>query len=71
MTHKEKRDHIVMHPEYHRHAYNDLVACCMEDGVLNTELLQCHEGAFGSNGGVKCDVMEGPCACGGWHGGNN
>jgi len=20
-----------------------------------------------SNGGVECDVIEGPCACGAWH----
>jgi len=22
---------------------------------------------LGTNGGVRCDVTEGPCACGGWH----
>ena len=26
-----------------------------------------NHGGFRYNGGVKCDMTEGPCACGAWH----
>jgi hypothetical protein len=64
---ERRRREIVSHPEKHRHDYNGLVACCMVDGALDTMLMQAHEGIYGSNGGVKCDVSSGPCSCGAWH----
>jgi hypothetical protein len=66
-TTEERRREIVGHPENHMHNYEQLMACCMVDGALDTMLLQSHEGIFGSNGGSRCDVGNGPCSCGAWH----
>ena len=44
-------------------------ACCTKDGVIDMSIMDAH-GKYvdlGTNGGVKCDVAEGPCSCGGWH----
>lgn len=67
---KEKRwEHITKHPERHLHDFEKLIECCMVDGVIDTKLMQAHSDYvdFGSNGGRKCDVLSGPCACGAWH----
>jgi hypothetical protein len=66
-TLEERRREIVSHPENHTHSYEALVACCMVDGALDGMLMQSHEGYLGSNGGNRCDVSSGPCACGAWH----
>jgi len=29
--------------------------------------LEKHEGDYGYNGGIGCDVRDGPCSCGAWH----
>ncbi len=71
MSTEDKISNIKMHPEMHRHSYNDLVNCCLEDGVLSSTLLQAHEQAMGRGGVLRCDVIEGPCSCGAWHAGNN
>jgi hypothetical protein len=66
-THQEKLDDIRKRPEQHRHhEMNELVRCCMVDGAIDGMLLQEHAGT-GYNNGRKCDVMSGPCGCGGWH----
>lgn len=41
----------------------------MVHGALDLRLMQAHQDYvnLGTNGGVKCDVVSGPCACGGWH----
>lgn len=64
----EKLKEIGEHPEWHKHNYHQLVLCCLVDGILNATLMQAHAGTAGTNGGVKCDVIEGPCVCGAWHG---
>jgi len=60
---------IHEHPENHKHSYNDLLKCSLVKGILDLALLQAHQDFvdLGSNGGVKCDTVEGPCACGAWH----
>lgn len=64
-----KEEDIKQHPERHRHTMDDLVGCCMVDGVLSLMLMDIHHqyANVGVNGGRKCDVIEGPCACGAWH----
>lgn len=66
MTHEEKLREIKERPELHRHKdMNDLTACCVtKDGAISIALLEAHEG---TQGGRRCDVATGPCACGGWH----
>jgi len=67
MDAEKKRREIVGNPQKHIHDYDGLIACCMNDGALDTMLMQAHEGFTGSNGGVRCDVSSGPCSCGAWH----
>ncbi len=57
------------HPENHLHNFNELISCCTVDGVLDISLFDTHAEhiGLGTNGGAKCDVLEGPCACGAWH----
>jgi hypothetical protein len=69
---QEVLDHIKAHPDEHRHSYAELLVCCSqtENGkvVLYNTLLEAHKGLLGANGGVLCDVVEGACSCGAWHG---
>jgi hypothetical protein len=66
-TDQEKLDDIRKRPDRHRHhEMNELVRCCMIDGAIDGMLLQEHAGT-GHNHGQKCDVISGPCGCGGWH----
>ncbi|MDO8494925.1 MAG: hypothetical protein Q7S32_00155 [bacterium] len=60
---------IEEHPERHRHDFNELTACCIIEGAFVMYLMEAHsKGApLGRNGGVACDVVSGPCACGAWH----
>ena len=37
------------------------------DGAYDLRKLQELEGRYGYNGGKPCDVLRGPCSCGGWH----
>ncbi len=55
------------HPERHRHNYSGLLACCTINGVIDLALIEAHGALLGRNGGVACDVTQGPCACGAWH----
>ena len=66
MSYEAKLKDIQEHPDRHRHDFYDLTACCMVNGSLDGQLLEEHP-ALGYNGGQKCDVVEGPCSCGGWH----
>lgn len=69
MTHQERLADIKEHPEAHRHEFQTLQICCMESGALDLQLLDAHAEHInmGTNGGVRCDVTSGPCACGAWH----
>lgn len=60
---------IINHPERHRHTHNELVTCCMIDDVIDLSLIDTHSQYvdLGTNGGVRCDTTEGPCACDAWH----
>ena len=60
---------IQEHPENHRHAFGELSACCMVGGALDLSLMEAHSKYvdLGTNGGTRCDVVDGPCACGAWH----
>jgi len=69
MNAKEKIADIKEHPENHKHTFDELTACCMIDGELDLSVMDAH-GKYvdlGTNGGVECDTIEGPCACGAWH----
>jgi hypothetical protein len=47
--------------------FNEVVAHAMDEhGVLDLSALD-NLPPVGYNGGVKCDVTEGPCSCGAWH----
>ena len=68
MTHQEKVKDIKEHPEKHKHKnLNELASCCFINDAIDMHLVELHEGSYGSNGGVRCDVSEGPCSCGAWH----
>ena len=60
---------IKKHPENHKHDYEKLQMCCCHEGSIDLELMDVHSQLvdIGTNGGVKCDVIEGPCSCGAWH----
>ena len=38
-----------------------------EMNAIDSRKLMELEGRYGTNGGVGCDVREGPCSCGAWH----
>jgi hypothetical protein len=60
--------HIKEHPEQHRHTFDALQACCYLKGAIDLATMEAHSSVnLGTNGGVRCDVVEGPCACGAWH----
>lgn len=67
MTREELLAEIRKHPEKHRHDFEGLMRCSMVKGALDIEVMDVHSGITGSNGGTKCDVTDGPCACGAWH----
>lgn len=69
MTVDERILDIKAHPEQHQHSFDGLVRCCMNDGAINTAIMQAHEdyAPQGVNGGRRCDVSRGPCSCGAWH----
>lgn len=68
MTREERLRDIREHPERHRHDFGGLTACCMMNGALDLGLQEAHSSVWlGTNGGVRCDVVSGPCACGAWH----
>ncbi len=60
---------IQEHPENHRHGFGELQACCIVGGAIDLSLMEAHSkyADLGTNGGVRCDVVDGPCACGAWH----
>jgi hypothetical protein len=58
---------IKRHPDQHRHTFEELIKCCSVNGSIDTGLLGIHQ-QFASCGKTsRCDVTEGPCACGAWH----
>ncbi len=67
-TREKVLSEIKTNPDAHRHDYQNLVICCTFDGALDTGLWEAHNSTLGrTNGGINCDVLEGPCACGAWH----
>ena len=67
---KEKLlEDIKNHPERHKHKYSELLSCCTINNIIDFNLIEAHSEFvnLGTNGGVKCDTIEGPCACGAWH----
>jgi len=67
MTHDEKLADIKANPQNHRHNFDALTKCCMINGAISLDLMDAHQGLLGYNGGVACDVLTGPCACGATH----
>lgn len=69
MTIDERVSDIREHPERHQHHdLNTLTQCCVVDGAVSGLLMEAHtDVSTRSNGGIKCDVFDGPCACGAWH----
>lgn len=70
MTIEERIKDIKTHPERHKHFnLEELTNCCMNGEAINLMLMDLHSQYvdMGTNGGVRCDVREGPCACGAWH----
>jgi hypothetical protein len=68
-TAEEVVEDIKAHPERHRHDFEGLQACCFINGALDCLVMDAHSQYvdMGTNGGVRCDVTSGPCACGAWH----
>ncbi len=60
---------IKARPELHRHTFAELQTCCTLGGVVHVGLLDAHAkyAPTGNNGGKRCDVIQGACACGAWH----
>lgn len=56
-------------PDKHHHNFRGLTDCCSIKGIMDLELVDAHStyASLGINGGVRCDVTSGPCACGAWH----
>lgn len=69
MTRQEKLKHIQEHPELHKHNFGELQQCSVVDGAIDLSLIDAHSQyvRMGTNGGQRCDVTSGPCACGSWH----
>ena len=54
---------IQSHPEKHKHDFNGYMI-----EAFDLSLLEAHKKLnIGMNGGERCDVVKGPCACGVWH----
>lgn len=51
-------------PERHRHNFEELRRCCLSEGALDLGLMDAHIGTVAE----RCDVTQGPCACGEVHG---
>ena len=68
-TREEVLKDIQEHPENHIHNFDELTACCLVDRALNLSLMEAHSKFVDlrANPVTKCDVTEGPCACGAWH----
>lgn len=50
-----------------KRTFNDVLKDAVnEDGSISASKLE-GDGSLGYNGGIACDVTEGPCACGAWH----
>lgn len=69
MNRNQKIEDIKNHPERHKHDFEGLQQCCMVDGALDCQIMDLHSQYvdMGTNGGTRCDVTKGPCACGAWH----
>lgn len=76
---KRTRDQVIRdieeHPELHVHDFSDLMKCSavfseeLSEFVLDASVFDAHSrhGNLGMNGGIRCDVTSGPCACGAYH----
>jgi hypothetical protein len=66
---KAKLEDIKNHPEKHRHTLEELHECSMNRGALDMLVWSAHEdmAPVGTNAGVRCDVVSGPCSCGATH----
>lgn len=62
-------EEIRKNPEKHVHEMNALLVCASFNGAINTAVLTAHSEYLnlGTNGGIRCDVILGPCSCGAWH----
>ena len=61
---------LISSPELHRHHdLFELQTCCAVDGTIDAHRFDLHSRLvdMGTNGGRRCDVAIGPCACGAWH----
>ena len=60
---------IKTNPQNHKHSFKELMICCLIGDAIDAQLMEAHSAndPFGRNGGIACDVMSGPCACGAWH----
>jgi hypothetical protein len=69
VTYEERVEDIRKRPEAHRHLdLNGVNACCVVTGsAITVGLVDAHQGVYGTNGGVGCDVAHGPCSCGAFH----
>ena len=46
---------------------NDVINMHMNDGALDLHELENTPAIATIGNGSKCDVLTGPCSCGGWH----
>lgn len=67
MTKDEKLKDIKTNPNKHKHNFDSLFVCAFVDGAIDLSIIEAHKGLLGHNGGVPCDVRNGPCSCGAWH----
>lgn len=69
MTREEKLKHIKENPHLHEHNFEGLQRCSFINGAIDLGVMDAHSEYvnMGTNGGTRCDVRSGPCACGAWH----
>ena len=68
-THESVLADIQAHPENHKHDFEGLQQCCLINRAVDLSIMEAHSKYInlGANGGTRCDVTSGPCACGAWH----
>lgn len=67
MSIAERIKDIKENPGAHQHSFSELLKCCLDDNAVDLRLMDAHLGVILCRHAEKCDVVSGPCACGGWH----
>ncbi len=58
---------IRLNPSKHLHDFDGLFLCSTIDNAVDSYLVDLHMECFAAVGRPRCDVVDGPCACGAYH----